>query len=91
MKYPGLDGFLGTRASIMLDVVFLAMFAVIPAMALSIFLVKFRKQYTLHKRLQLVLGAVLLVAVVAFEIDMRFITDWRQRAAESPYADDWVN
>lgn len=91
MDYPGIDGFLGTRASIMLDVVFLAMFAVLPAMGLSIYLVKFRRQYTVHKWVQLVLGGVLLVAVVAFEVDMRFITDWRKRAAESPYADNWVN
>ena len=40
MDYPGIDGFLGTRASLMLDVVFLAMFAVIPTMAVSVHLVK---------------------------------------------------
>ena len=33
-------GFLGTRGSLMLDVVFLAMFAVLPLLALSIYLVK---------------------------------------------------
>ena len=29
MDFPGVDGFLGNRASLMLDVVFLAMFAVL--------------------------------------------------------------
>ncbi len=57
MAYHGIDGFLGTRASIMLDVVFLAMFAIIPLMGWSIWLVKFRQAYALHKRLQLGLGA----------------------------------
>lgn len=82
--YDGIHGFLGTRASLMLDVVFLAMFAVVPALAVSIGLVK-RSNFALHKLLQATLGAVLLVAVLAFEVDMRFFTDWRTRAAESPY------
>lgn len=85
MDYPGINGFLGTRASIMLDVVFLAMFAVIPAMGLSIYLVKFRRLYALHKWIQLALGIVLLIAVTAFEADMQFISGWRERAKPSPH------
>ena len=39
--YPGLDGFLPFgRGSLMLDVVFLAMFVVVPLLAVSIWLVK---------------------------------------------------
>jgi putative membrane protein len=85
MHYPGIDGFLPTRASLMLDVVFLAMFAVLPILGVSIYLVKYRRLYALHKRIQLVLGFVLLAAVALFEIDMRFISGWQERAAESPY------
>lgn len=81
----GINGFLGSRASLMLDVVFLAMFAVLPVMAFSIRLVKQRQQYASHKRVQLILAVILLVAVAAFEIDMRFFTDWRARAVGSPY------
>ena len=77
-------GFLGTRGSLMLDVVFLAMFAVLPLLALSIYLVK-QKKYALHKTINLILGSVLLVAVLAFEVDMRFFTDWEVLARESPY------
>jgi uncharacterized membrane protein YozB (DUF420 family) len=76
------DGFLHTRASLMLDVVFLAMFAVIPAMGWSIYQVKFNRRYLLHKRVQLVLGAVLLVAVTLFEIDIR-LYGWTHRANPS--------
>ncbi len=85
MEYPGIDGFLNTRASLMLDVVFLAMFAVLPILGASIYLVKYRRLYALHKRIQLLLGVVLLAAVALFEIDMRFISGWQARAAESPY------
>ena len=75
-----LDGFLGTRASFMLDFVFVAMFAVIPIMGWSIYQVKFNRRYQLHKTVQLVLGAVLLIAVVLFEVDIR-IYGWTHRAA----------
>jgi uncharacterized membrane protein YozB (DUF420 family) len=85
----GIDGFLGTRASFMLDVVALAMLGVLPVLAWSIWQVR-RGRYLLHKRTQLTLAAVLLTAVVAFEADMRFFTDWRARAAPSPFYANWV-
>ncbi|MFN0019038.1 MAG: DUF420 domain-containing protein [Pirellulaceae bacterium] len=80
------SGFLGTRGSLMLDVVFLAMFAVLPLLALSIYLVK-QKKYAQHKLINLILGTVLLIAVLAFEIDMRFFTEWEDLAKDSPYFD----
>ena len=84
MTYPGIDGFLGTRASLAIDAVSLAMVVVLPALAANIYLARYRKAYVLHKRWQLVLTAVLLVAVSIFEIDMR-VNGWRERAAPSPY------
>lgn len=89
MSYPNLDGFLGTRASLMLDVVFLAMFAVVPIMGWSIYQVKFRRRYLLHKRIQLALAIVLLAAVVLFEGDMR-VHGWTDRAKPSPFYETWV-
>jgi hypothetical protein len=85
-----MDGFLGTRASLMLDVVFLAMFAVVPLMLWSICQVRYRRRYLLHKRMQLGLAGVLLVAVLAFEIDMR-INGWQHRAELSPFFNSPVN
>jgi len=92
---PGIDGFLGTRASLMLDVVFLAMFAVVPLMLVSVYLVKYRQMYVFHKRIQLLLAAVLTLAVTLFEIDVR-VNEWRPRAAASPFYDErlgygWMN
>ncbi len=69
----------------MLDLVFLAMFAVLPVLAWSIWQVRVHRRFGLHKRVQLTLAAVLLVTVVLFEIDMRFLSGWRPRATPSPY------
>jgi putative membrane protein len=70
----------------MLDVVFVAMFVVVPLLAASVYLVKYRRQYGLHKKLQLAMAAVLFVAVLLFEVDIR-VNGWEQRAAPSPYFD----
>jgi putative membrane protein len=79
-----IDGFLGTRASLMLDVVFLAMFAVLVILAISIYLVRNRRNFLWHKRIQLILGVVLLITVALFEADMR-INGWLDRAAPSRF------
>jgi putative membrane protein len=79
---PGIDGFLGTRAPLMVDVVFLAMFAVVAVLAWSVFEVKVRRRYELHKWTQITLGAILLVAVILFEIDIR-LHGWEERAANA--------
>lgn len=84
-RYPGLDGYLGTRASLMMDTVVVALVAVLSILAVSVYLAKFRGRFPWHKRLQLGLGSVLLLTIVAFEIDTQFISPWRERAAESPY------
>jgi putative membrane protein len=65
------DGFLGYKASLMLDVVVCALIVVVPTLLYSLAAVKFQRNYRLHKTLQIVLGVVLLAAVGLFEIDMR--------------------
>ena len=56
----------------MLDIVACALVLVVPLLVFSIYQVKVHRRYTLHKRLQILLGALLLVAVGLFEIDMRW-------------------
>jgi putative membrane protein len=80
IDYPGLDGFLGTRASFMLDVLVLAMGAVVLVLGWSIYEVKYRRRYELHKWIQVGLGVVLLIAVIVFEVDVR-LNGWQDRAA----------
>ncbi|REK15798.1 MAG: DUF420 domain-containing protein [Planctomycetota bacterium] len=79
-----MDGFLGTRASLMLDFVALAMVALVPILGASVYLVKYKRRYALHKKIQLLLGGTLLVTVVLFEVEMR-VSGWRDRALASPY------
>ena len=78
--YPGIDGFLGTRAPLILDVLCLAMLAVVVVLAWSVYQVKYQRRYSLHKWTQVVLGTILLAAVILFEIDIR-VHGWQERAA----------
>ncbi len=66
-------GFLGYPTTFMLDFVVCALVLVVPLLLLSLWLVKFRRQYLAHKRLQIVLGVVLLAAVTAFEVDVQLV------------------
>lgn len=66
------NGFLGYPASPMLDVVVCALAAIVPTLAYSLYVVKVQRNFLLHKRLQVALGLVLLVAVGLFEVDMRW-------------------
>ncbi|QDU96492.1 DUF420 domain-containing protein [Lignipirellula cremea] len=78
------NGLLPNRGTLMLDFVFLAMFAIVVLMGISLVLVK-QRRYQLHKWLQIVMAVVLLGAVTAFEIDMRIGYGWKTYAADSPY------
>jgi uncharacterized membrane protein YozB (DUF420 family) len=80
IDYPGLEGFLGTRASFMLDVLVIAMVVVVVVLAWSIYQVKYRRRFVLHKWVQIILGLLLLVAVIVFEVDVRLF-GWEDRAA----------
>lgn len=80
--FHGIDGFLGTRAPLMIDVVSLAMFAVVIVLAWSVYQVKVRRRYELHKWTQITLGAILLIVVILFEIDIR-LHGWEERAANA--------
>jgi putative membrane protein len=80
----GIDGFLGTRASLGMDVVLVGLLALLPVLAWSIALVR-RGRYAAHKSLQLFIVAALAAAIVVFEIDIRLVSDWKARAAASPW------
>lgn len=66
-------GFLGYPTSFMLDVVVISLVIIVPVLLYSLWVVKVRRQYRGHRTLQLTLGAVLLVAVGAFEIDLQIV------------------
>ena len=81
----GIDGFLGTRGSLGMDVVVVGLLAVLPLLALSIHVVRTRRDYATHKLLQLTIAVALLVCIVIFEIDIRLVSDWKVRARPSPW------
>ncbi|MEY3172728.1 MAG: hypothetical protein RLZZ436_641 [Planctomycetota bacterium] len=63
----------------MLDFVVCALVLIVPLLLYSLWLVKFRRNYMTHKRLQITLGLILLVAVSAFEIDVQMVHGgWEQ-------------
>lgn len=85
------QGFLPTRGSYVLDAIFVAMFAIMIFLSANIVLVK-KGYYQVHRNLQLTLSLILVVAIIIFEIDVRFFTQWRELAKSSRfYADGWVD
>ena len=85
-------GFLGYPTTFMLDFVVCALVLIVPLLLFSLWLVKFRRNYVGHMRLQLTLGVVLLVAVTAFEVDVQLVHGgWenivaQQKLPESAFA-----
>lgn len=69
-------GFLGYDASFMLDFVVVALIGVVPVILWSLYAVKVRRHYGLHRTLQIMLGIILLITVAAFEVDMRLQGGW---------------
>lgn len=63
-------GFLGTGANLLLDIVVVALAALLPALFFSWRSARAGK-YPLHKRMQVTLFWVLTVAVLLFELDIR--------------------
>ena len=85
------NGFLGNDASFMLDVVVCALVAVVPALLFSIYLVKFKRNYLLHRNLQVTLGVVLLLTVAAFEVDLQVVHGGWENIVKNARGEDWVN
>ena len=71
-------GFLGYDGStFMLDFVVAALVLIVPALLFSLYFVKVQRNFVAHRNLQLVLAGVLMLAVIAFEIDIRTHGGWR--------------
>ena len=84
---PGMSqGFLGFDSSLMLDVVVCALVLVVPVIIFSLYQVKVKRHYALHATIQTVLGVVLLLVVVAFEVDMRLHGGWQNIVNKDPQA-----
>jgi hypothetical protein len=78
--FPGIDGFLGTRATFTVDLLVIAMLFVVVVLGWSVYQARYRRRFQLHKRVQLTLAVILLITVALFEIDIR-LHGWQSRAA----------
>lgn len=65
------------------------MLLVLLILAFSVYLVRAKQNYKLHRLIQLVTASVLLVTLVVFEVDIR-INGWRDLAEASPYFESGV-
>ncbi len=74
----------GSRASLIFDVLILAMPLVLLAIAFSIYQARIRRNFAFHRRIQYILSSILLVVVIWFEIEIR-VSGWHHRAQASPY------
>lgn len=63
-------GFLGTRADVLIDIVTLSFVVILPLLIWSWRLARVRKNYLLHRNLQLSLAIILAIVVGAFEYDL---------------------
>lgn len=69
----------------MLDFVALAMLVVSLVLSYSIYQIRVRKRAKFHRNLQIGTAVVLTLALIAFEVDVRFVSRWRELAEASPY------
>ncbi len=85
-----MTGFLpNSRGSLILDLIVVAMALVIPVMLYSLVAVRRHKNFERHRIIQISLGLILGVAILAFEVDMRW-NGWRHLAEASPYFESLV-
>jgi len=81
----GIDGFLGTRGSLGMDVVLVGLFAVLPLLAWSVYLVRSRRDFAAHQAVadRDRLGP----AGLHRDLRDRYppISDWKVRARPSPF------
>jgi hypothetical protein len=83
------NGFLGYPTTFMLDFVVCALVLIVPMLLLSLWLVKVRRNFHAHMKLQLSLGVVLLLAVTAFEVDIQWIHGgWENIVAKQSLSDE---
>ena len=78
----GTAGLLGSRASAAVDIAYLLLLAIIPLFVWSLENLLVRRNYRLHKRIQLALTPPFLVACGILACDFLF-GDWRSRAVNA--------
>lgn len=63
-------GILGSRADILIDIVMLSFIVILPVLIISWRLARVKKDYALHRKIQITLGVSLGIVVAIFEYDL---------------------
>ena len=87
-------GFLGTRADLLMDLVIVALVAVVPIVLYNWHLAR-AGRYPLHKALQVGLAALLAAVVAVFEVNLRlqggvFVATAASTYAGTPTLNGWI-
>ena len=87
-------GFLGTRADLLMDLVIVALVAVVPIVLFNWHLAR-AGRYPLHKTLQVGLAALLAAVVAVFEVNLRlqggvFVATAASTYAGTPTLNGWI-
>ncbi len=80
------DGFLGTRADILIDIVTLSFIIILPVLIFSWYQARSKKNYAVHRGIQLYLGISLGVVVAIFEYDLSVSGGIFELTKDSVYA-----
>lgn len=84
-----MTGFLPfSRASFMIDFIFVALLAILPVLYWSV-RCAIQGDYERHRKLQIIISIALFVAVLLFELEMRLV-GWTHHATSSPFFTTWV-
>lgn len=75
---------LNSRSSFSLDLISCSMLIAVLLQLCSVYFVRVRQNYRLHKRLQSLLSFALFALLIVFEIDIR-LNGWQHQAKQSPY------
>lgn len=85
-----MDGFIPfSRAPFVMDLLVMAMLCFLPVLGWSVYAIKVKRDFRLHRFLQIALGIILLLTIGIFEYHVR-LYGWRQHAQESPYFSTWL-
>lgn len=83
-----MPGFLGFGAPFMMDVVMVALLVINPALFWSIQQAK-KGRFEIHRKVQIALSAVLFIAVILFEVEIRLANGIANIIGEERYTDQF--
>ncbi len=73
-----------SKAPFSFDILCISLFIIIPTLIYSIYSVKIKRNYKIHKILQILISTMLAISIIIFEIDIR-IRGWKDLIYESKY------